>query len=70
MPPKQDDIEKDKAIVILEKMLVFQLFNMNVPQERIAKIVGRKTAWVNSLLKGITRGGEANVSKKKTKKTK
>ena len=69
MPPKKN-FENDKSVILLEKMLVFQLFNMNVSQERIAKIVGRQTVWVNSLLKGIKKQGETNVSKKKAQKAK
>jgi len=39
-------------------MLVFQLYALGVPQDRIAKIVGRQKAWVNDLLKGIPKGGK------------
>jgi hypothetical protein len=39
-------------------MLVFQLYVLGVPQDRIAKTVGRQKAWVNALLKGIPKGGK------------
>ncbi len=56
--PKKKNPEKDANIDLLQKMLVFQLYALGVPQDRIAKTVGRQTAWVNDLLKGIPKGGK------------
>ncbi len=56
--PKKKSPEKDAKVDLLQKMLVFQLYALGVPQERIAKTVGRQVAWVNDLLKGIPKGGK------------
>ena len=68
--PRDNDEGKDKTINLLEKILVFQLFVLGIPQERIAKTVGRKLAWVNELLKGIPKGGKYDDDKKEEKKGK
>ncbi len=43
----------DRTNELLEKILIFQLFDLGVPQDRIAKTLGKQKAWVNALLKGI-----------------
>lgn len=50
--------EQDRIIELLEKSLVFQLYVMDVKQERIAKTVGKSTGWVNGLVKGVPRASE------------
>jgi hypothetical protein len=67
---KIKSLEEDAEVDLLQKMLVFQLYTLGVPQERIAKIVGRQTAWVNGLLKGIPKGGKSDASQAKAKKAK
>jgi len=62
--------EKDKTVDLLEKILVFQLFVLGVPQDRIAKAVGKQKAWVNELLKGIHKGGKSDGKNKESKKSK
>jgi len=57
MPRRKSGEQEQRTVELLEKMLVFQLYSMNVPQKRIAKAVGKKTAWVNDLVKGIPKGG-------------
>jgi len=52
MPRKEGD-GKDRTVELLEKMLVFQLWTLRIPQGKIATIVGRQHAWVTNLLKGI-----------------
>jgi hypothetical protein len=56
--PKKRRAEEENTIDLLQKMLVFQLYALRVPQDRIAKTVGKQTAWVNDLLKGIPKGGK------------
>jgi hypothetical protein len=67
MPPKKRS-DVDKTPEILTKMLVFQLHAAGVAQERISKIVGRQTAWVNDLLKGLPKGGSTDGREAKAKK--
>lgn len=64
---KNKNIEKDRSIDLLEKMLIFQLYKIKMPQARIAKIIGKKTSWVNTLLKNMPKGDDKNVKRKKTK---
>ena len=61
-------VEEDRIAEVLEKILVFQLHVLGLPQERIAKTVGKKTAWVNDLLKGIAKGGKIDGGQTKTNK--
>jgi hypothetical protein len=56
--PKKRRAEEENTIDLLQKMLVFQLYALEVPQGRIAKTVGRQKAWVNDLLKAIPKGGK------------
>jgi hypothetical protein len=55
--PGKKSTEQDRVIDLLEKMLAFQLYALEVPQVRIARIVAKKTDWVNDLVKGISRKG-------------
>jgi len=61
MAGKKGD-EQDRIVELLEKMLIFQLHALAVPQPRIARIVGKNTSWVNALLKGIRKGGKSDVN--------
>ena len=49
-----------RTVELLEKLLVFQLHAFGVPQDRIARAVGRKKAWVNELVKGLPKGGQSH----------
>jgi len=69
MPKKKRD-DGTQVTELLEKLLVLQLYAMGARQTRIAKAVGRQTAWVNGLLKGIPRGGVRDASEGKVKTTK
>lgn len=60
MPDKEDG-EQKTLISLLEKILVFQLHALGVPQPRIAKTVGRQLNWVNDLVKGIPKGGKSDA---------
>jgi hypothetical protein len=42
--PKKKALDQDRTADLLEKLLVFQLYSLGVPQERIAKTVGRQKA--------------------------
>jgi hypothetical protein len=53
----------DRAVELLEKLLAIQLHGMGVPQGKIAKTVGKQTAWVNSLLKAIPRMRQNNTDR-------
>lgn len=68
--PKKKSLEEDASVDLLQKMLVFQLYTLGIPQERIAKTVGRQTVWVNNLVKGIPKGGKSDANQAKTKKAK
>lgn len=45
----------DRAVELLEKLLVLQMHTMGATQDQIAKTVGRQKLWVNGLLKGLPR---------------
>lgn len=47
----------DHTVELLEKLLALQMHSIGATQEQIAKTLGRQKLWVNSLLKGIPRGG-------------
>lgn len=66
--PRKKRAEQDRTADLLEKLLVFQLYALGVPQERIAKTVGRQKAWVNDLVKGMPKGGKANGGQAQAKK--
>ncbi len=69
MPKKTQD-KPDRSIDLLEKLLVFQLYALGAPQDRIAKIVGRRRAWIDQLIKGVPKGGWADGGQAQGKKTK
>lgn len=48
---------QERIADVLELFLVFHLFSLGVPQDRIAKAIGRQKVWVNSLVKGLGKGG-------------
>lgn len=50
----------DRAADLLEKLLVFQLHALGTPQHRIAKVVGRRRAWVDQLVRGVPRRGQVD----------
>ena len=66
--PRKKRVE-DRTADLLERMLAFQLYTMGVPQDRIAKTVGRQKVWVNDLVKGIPKGGKSDGGKAETKKS-
>ncbi len=59
MPKKKLD-EAERTADLLEKILVFQMYALGAPQDRIAKAVGRQKAWVNELVKGLPKGGRTD----------
>ena len=59
MPKKKSEL--DRIAETMDKLLALQLWSQGVSQEKIAKTVGRKTEWVNGLLKGIPKGGQKNA---------
>lgn len=61
-------LDQDRTADLLEKLLVFHLYSLGVPQDRIAKSVGRKKAWVNDLLKGLPKGRKSNGGEAQAKK--
>jgi hypothetical protein len=65
--PKKKRVE-DRAADLLERMLVLQMYTIGVPEDRIAKAVGRQKAWVNDLVKGIPKGGKSDGGKAQTKR--
>ena len=67
---RKKHVEQDRTADLLERMLVFQLHTMDVPQDRIAKAVGRQKVWVNDLLKGIPKGGKSDGGKTQKKRAK
>ena len=55
--PKKKPADIERLSELLEKQLVVQLHTLGAGQNKIAQIVGRQTAWVNALLKGVPKGG-------------
>ncbi len=68
--PKKRRANPDRAVDLLEKLLVFQLYALGAPQERIAKAIGRQKAWVNDLVKGLPKGGRSDGGQAQDKKAK
>ncbi len=68
--PRKRPLDQDRTADLLEKLLVFKLYSLGVPQDRIAKLVGRQKAWVNDLLKGLPKRGESNGGEAQAKKAK
>lgn len=68
--PKKRRANPDRAVDLLEKLLVFQLYALGAPQERIAKAIGRQKAWVNDLVKGLPKGGRSDGGQAQGKKAK
>ncbi len=66
--PRKKPADQDRTADLLEKLLVIQLHALSLPQDKIAKMVGRKKAWVNELLKGMPKGGKSNGGQAKAKK--
>jgi hypothetical protein len=66
--PRKKHVKQERTVDLLEKILVFQLYALGVPQERIAKTVGRQTVWVNDLVRGIPKGGKSDDNQAKSKK--
>jgi hypothetical protein len=62
--------DQNETVSLLEKILVFQLYKMGVPQDRIAKTVARQKAWVNELVRGIPKGGTFDGDQGKNKRRK
>jgi hypothetical protein len=69
MPKKKLD-EAERTADLLEKLLIFQMYALGAPQDRIAKTVGRQKAWVNELVKGLPKGGLTDGGQAKSKKDK
>ena len=67
---KNRNNEKADVEDLLRKILVFQLYALGLPQDRIAKTVGRQKAWVNDLVKVVTKGGKQNGDHESAQKTK
>lgn len=54
MPAKKIS-DADRAIELLEKMLVMQMHGMGATQDQIARTVGKQKLWVNNLVKKMPR---------------
>lgn len=50
-----EDKNSSKLVELTEKILVFQLYALGIPQTMIARTVGKSPNWVNGLLKGLPR---------------
>jgi hypothetical protein len=55
----------DEVIDLLKKLLILELFKMNVPQAEIGKRLGIATGSVNKMLKGVSKEVLTNASIKK-----
>jgi hypothetical protein len=44
---------ESRSLIMLETLLVVQLYSMGAPQKVIARILGKSINWVNDTLKGI-----------------
>lgn len=67
---KKTRANPDRAADVLEKLLVFQLYALGAPQDRIAKAVGRQKAWVNKLVSGLPKGGRSDGNQAQGKRVK
>ena len=56
---------QDRIADVLEVFLVFYLFSLGVPQDRIAKAISRQKVWVNNLVKGLDKDGDNSVRGKR-----
>jgi len=65
---RKKSLEGDKCEELLAKMLVFQLYDIGLSQDRIAKVVGRARGWVTDLLRGMPKGERSNANQRKNKK--
>jgi hypothetical protein len=68
--PKKRRENPDRAVELLEMTLVCHLYALGATQNRIAKAVGRQTAWVNEFLKGLPKGGRSDGGQAQSKKGK
>jgi hypothetical protein len=59
--PKTNQSPEDYEIELLEKILIFQMFSLGATQRKIVEVLGKRDAYVNSLLKGISRGGKSSI---------
>jgi len=66
--PKKKRDNPDRAVELLEKLLIFQLYALGAAQDRIARAVGRQKAWVNELVKGLPKGGRSDGGQAQSKK--
>ena len=55
--PKKKPADMERLSELLEKQLIVQLHTLGASQNKIAQVVGRQTAWVNALLKGLPKEG-------------
>ena len=55
---------EDKLEALLQTMIVLQMFALGVPQDKIAKVVGRQKLWVSGVLKGVPRPKSASGTSK------
>jgi hypothetical protein len=69
MPKKKLD-GGERTADLLEKLLVFQMYALGAPQDRIAKVVGTQKVWVNELVKDMPKGGRKDGGQAQGKKTK
>ena len=63
MPRKCAESE-NRSIQLLEKLVLLQLHALSVPQGKIARFLGKQTAWVNTSLKGIPKPKKEKGRKK------
>jgi hypothetical protein len=63
MPKKKSEL--DQLGETIDKLLVLELWERNVPQGKIAKAVSRSKSWVNDFLKVMPKGGQESGTKGK-----
>ena len=56
--PRKKSTTEDRTTELLEKVLIVHLHGLGVPQNKIAKMVGRQAFMVNAFLKGVPRPGK------------
>jgi hypothetical protein len=49
--------EKNRTEELLQTLIVLQMHQLGASQDKITKVVGKGKTWVNTILKGVPKGG-------------
>lgn len=51
---------ESRTLLMLETLLLVQLYSMGTPQKVIARLLGKSINWVNDSLKGVPKPGKGD----------